>query len=153
MDSHRSDIAASGFGALLFTALYAAIASQQFTRYAYPAGMDLTIAGVVPREAVGILVDSLWPLIVAVNAILLGFHAAAGGLLGFVAGRFWDAAYRLHHGVDAARAALGGKPGPATIVGCASSVKNRLIFNEGYVTGELGQVGTQFDGTSTGSSG
>jgi arylsulfatase A-like enzyme len=98
MDSHRSDIAASGFGALLFTALYAVIAGQQFTRYAYPAGMDLTIAGVVSREAVGILVDSLWPLIVAVNAILLGFHAAAGGLLGFVAGRFWDAAYRRFRG-------------------------------------------------------
>ena len=83
MASHRGDIAASGFGALLFTALYAVIAGQQFTRYAYPAGMDLTIAGVVPREAVGILVDSLGPLIVAVNAILLGFHAAAGGLIGF----------------------------------------------------------------------
>jgi len=56
--------------------------------------MDLTIGGVVPQEAVGILVDSLWPVIVRVNAILLGFHVIAGGLLGFVAGRFWDAACR-----------------------------------------------------------
>jgi arylsulfatase A-like enzyme len=77
-------------GALLFTALYVAIAAQQFTRYAYPAGMDLTIGGVVAQEAVGILVEALWPVLVKVNAILLGFHLVAGALLGFLAGRFWD---------------------------------------------------------------
>jgi arylsulfatase A-like enzyme len=77
-------------GAVLFTALYAVITAQQFTRYAYPAGMDLTIGGVVAQEAVGILVEALWPVIVKVNAILLGFHVAVGALLGFLAGRFWD---------------------------------------------------------------
>ncbi len=87
-------MAATILGALLFTALYAAIAAQQFTRYAYPAGMDLTIGGVVAQDAVGILIESLWPVIVKVNAILLGFHVAAGALLGFLAGCFWDKADR-----------------------------------------------------------
>jgi arylsulfatase A-like enzyme len=83
-------MAATVLGAVLFATLYAVIAAQQFTRYAYPAGMDLTIGGVVAQEAVGILVEALWPVIVKVNAILLGFHVAAGALLGFLAGRFWD---------------------------------------------------------------
>jgi arylsulfatase A-like enzyme len=91
-------MAATILGAFLFTAIYAAIAAQQITRYAYPAGMDLTIGGVVAQEAVGILVESLWPVIVKVNAILLGFHVAAGALLGFLAGRFWEAVYEWRGG-------------------------------------------------------
>lgn len=86
-------MAGAALGVLLFTALYAAVAAQQFTHYAAPAGMDLTIAGIVSREAVGMLVQALWPVLLTVNAILLGFHAAAGALLGFAAGRFWQAVY------------------------------------------------------------
>src|SRR5512145_2418377 len=96
-------MAATILGALLFTALYAAIAAQQFTRYAHPAGMDLTIGGVVAQEAVGILVESLWPVMVKVNAILLGFHVVAGALLGFLAGRFWDSVGRWLGGQHSAR--------------------------------------------------
>ena len=84
-------MAGAALGALLFCAVYAAVAAQQFTRYAAPAGMDLTIAGVVSREAVGMLVQALWPVLLTVNAILLGFHAAVGALLGFAAARFWQA--------------------------------------------------------------
>ncbi len=86
-------MAAAALGALLFIALYGAVAAQQFTHYAAPAGMDLTIAGIVSREAVGMLVHALWPVLLTVNAILLGFHAAVGALLGFAAGRFWQAVY------------------------------------------------------------
>src|SRR5262245_13169768 len=86
-------MAATILGAVLFTALYVIISAQQFTRYAYPAGMDLTIGGVVAQEAVGILVEALWPVIVRVNAILLGFHVVVGALLGFLAGRFWDSVW------------------------------------------------------------
>ena len=86
-------MAGAALGALLFTALYAAAAAQQFTRYAAPVGMDLTIAGIVSDEAVGMLVHALWPVLLTVNAILLGFHAASGALLGFAAGRFWQAVY------------------------------------------------------------
>jgi arylsulfatase A-like enzyme len=86
-------MAGAALGALLFTALYAVVAAQQFTHYAAPAGMDLTIAGVVSREAVGMLVRALWPVLLTVNAILLGFHLAAGALLGFAAGRFWQTVY------------------------------------------------------------
>src|SRR5262245_47201781 len=96
-------MAATILGAVLFTALYVIISAQQFTRYAYPAGMDLTIGGVVAQEAVGILVDALWPVMVKVNAILLGFHVAVGALLGFVAGRFWDDAGRWLGGLSARR--------------------------------------------------
>jgi arylsulfatase A-like enzyme len=71
------------------------VAAQQFARYAHPAGMDLTIAGVVPREAVGILVRALWPVIVSVNATLLAFHLAVGGALGALAARFWEEGFRL----------------------------------------------------------
>jgi arylsulfatase A-like enzyme len=70
-------------------ALYLAVAAQQFTRYAHPAGMDLTMAGIVPREAIGILVRALWPVLVTTNAILLLFYAVTGFVLGWLAGRFW----------------------------------------------------------------
>jgi arylsulfatase A-like enzyme len=86
-------MAGAALGALLFAALYAAVAAQQFTHYAAPAGMDLTIAGIVSRDAVGMLVQALWPVLLTVNVILLGFHVVAGALLGFAAGRFWQAVY------------------------------------------------------------
>src|SRR3989442_1806361 len=57
--------------------------------------MDLTIAGVAGPEAVRILVDALWPVIVTVNATLLGFHAGVGFVFGLLAGGFWDAVFRL----------------------------------------------------------
>src|SRR5262249_1035182 len=91
----RGESAIVILGVVLFVALYALIAAQQFTRYAYPAGMDLSIAGVAGAEAVRILVGALWPVIVTVNAILLGFHAGAGGVLGALAGRFWDVVFRF----------------------------------------------------------
>lgn len=56
--------------------------------------MDLTIAGVVPREAVGILLQALWPVIVTVNAILIVFHVAVGGAIGFLAAVSWRAVFR-----------------------------------------------------------
>lgn len=74
--------------------MYLAIAAQQFTRYAHPAGMDLTIAGVVPREAVHILVRALWPVLVATNVILLSFYATVGFGLGWLALGFWTTAFR-----------------------------------------------------------
>jgi len=77
-------------GALAYAALYALVASQQFTHYAHPAGMSLTMAGIVPQEAVAILVRALRPVIVTTNAILLLFHVAAGFAVGWSAGRFWD---------------------------------------------------------------
>ena len=82
-------------GVVVFVGLYALIAAQQFTRYAQPAGMDLTIAGVAGPEAVRILIDALWPVIVTVNVTLLGFHTVVGGLLGFLAGGFWEAVFRV----------------------------------------------------------
>ena len=60
-------------GVIVFVGFYTLIAAQQFTRYAQPAGMDLTIAGVAGPEAVRILVDALWPVIVTVNATLRTF--------------------------------------------------------------------------------
>ena len=92
----RAGLGAGLAGIVVFVALYALIAAQQFTRYAHPAGMDLTIAGVAGAEAVRVLVGALWPVIVTVNATLLGFHAVVGGVLGLLAGRFWDAVFRLH---------------------------------------------------------
>src|SRR5687767_8590374 len=86
-------MAAAALGALLFIALYGAVAAQQFTHYAAPAGMDLTIAGVVSRDAVSMLVRALWPVLLTVNAILIGFHVAAGAVLGFAAARFWQTVY------------------------------------------------------------
>jgi arylsulfatase A-like enzyme len=77
-------------GALLYLALYLVVAAEQFTRYAHPAGMDLTIAGIAPRQAVGMLVRALWPVILTTNAILLLFHVASGAILGALAGRCWD---------------------------------------------------------------
>ncbi len=82
-------------GVIVFVGFYTLIAAQQFTRYAQPAGMDLTIAGVAGPEAVRILVDALWPVIVTVNATLLGFHAGVGFVFGLLAGGFWDAVFRL----------------------------------------------------------
>src|SRR5215470_8153851 len=81
-------------GAIIFVGLYALIAAQQLTRYAQPAGMDLTLAGVAGPEAVRILLAALWPVIVTVNATLLGFHAVVGGALGLLAGGFWDSVFR-----------------------------------------------------------
>jgi hypothetical protein len=66
------------------------VAAQQFTRYAAPAGMDLTIAGVVPRDVVGILVQALWPVMLTVNGILVAFHLVVGFILGMLASEFWE---------------------------------------------------------------
>jgi arylsulfatase A-like enzyme len=88
-------LGAGPVGVIVFVGLYTLIAAQQFTRYAQPAGMDLTIAGVAGPEAVRILVDALWPVIVTVNATLLGFHAGVGFVFGLLAGGFWDAVFRL----------------------------------------------------------
>lgn len=82
-------------GASLYLAIYLLVAAQQLIRYAHPAGMDLTIAGIVPREAIGILVRALSPVIVTTNVVLLLFHVATGAVLGILAGRFWSAAFRL----------------------------------------------------------
>jgi len=78
-------------GATLYASLYLAVAAQQFTRYAHPAGMDLTMAGIVPRDAIRILVRALWPVLLTTNATLLAFYAATGFLLGWLAARFWAA--------------------------------------------------------------
>ena len=91
----RTGLGAGLVGVVVFVGLYALIAAQQFTRYAQPAGMDLTIAGVAGAEAVGVLIGALWPVILTVNATLFGFHAVVGGVLGFLAGEFWDAVFRL----------------------------------------------------------
>src|SRR3989442_4953024 len=88
-------LGAGAVGVVVFVGFYTLIAVQQFTRYAQPAGMDLTIAGVAGPEAVRILVDALCPVIVTVNATLLGFHAGVGFVFGLLAGGFWDAVFRL----------------------------------------------------------
>ena len=84
-------IRAGTVGASLYASLYLAVSAQQFTRYAHPAGMDLTMAGIVPRDAIRILVRALWPVLLTTNAILLAFYAATGFLLGWLAARFWAA--------------------------------------------------------------
>src|ERR1043166_9128785 len=70
----RSGPAAVPGGVIVCVGFYTLIAAQQFTRYAQPAGMDLTIAGVAGPEGVRILVDALWRGIGTVNATLLGFR-------------------------------------------------------------------------------
>src|SRR2546426_3711335 len=57
--------------------------------------MSLTMAGIVPREAVAILVRALWPVLLTTNAILLLFYVGAGFGLGWLAARFWDEAVRV----------------------------------------------------------
>src|SRR3989442_15297707 len=89
-------LGAGAVGVVVFVGIYTLIAAQQFTRYAQPAGMDLTIAGVAGPEAVRILIDALWPVIVIVNATLLGFHAVGGFIFGLLVGGFWAAVFRLH---------------------------------------------------------
>ncbi|PYM34577.1 MAG: hypothetical protein DME17_14985 [Candidatus Rokuibacteriota bacterium] len=84
-------IGAGLVGATLYASLYLAVAAQQFTRYAHPAGMDLTMAGIVPRDAIRILVRALWPVLLTTNATLLAFYAATGFCLGWLAARFWAA--------------------------------------------------------------
>jgi arylsulfatase A-like enzyme len=89
-----AQIGAGVIGASLFAALYLLVAAQQLTRYANPAGMSLTMAGIVPREAVAILVRALWPELLTTNVVLFLFNVAAGFALGALAGRFWQAAFR-----------------------------------------------------------
>jgi len=91
----RCLIGAGLVGASVFASLYLLVAAQQFTRYAHPAGMSLTMAGIVPREAVAILVRALWPVLLTTNAILLLFYVGAGFALGWLAARFWDDAVRV----------------------------------------------------------
>lgn len=90
-----SPIGAGIVGASVFASLYLLVAAQQFTRYAHPAGMSLTMAGIVPREAIAILVRALWPVLLMSNVVLLLFNVAAGFVLGWLAGGFWDEAARL----------------------------------------------------------
>src|SRR5438128_11154623 len=78
----RTGLGAGLVGVVVFVGLYALIAAQQFTRYAQPAGMDLTIAGVAAAEAVAGLIGARWPLTVTVNATLSGLHGVAGGVCG-----------------------------------------------------------------------
>jgi arylsulfatase A-like enzyme len=77
-------------GAGLYVLLYAWVALCQRSHYAHPAGLDVGLVGVVPREAVGALLRAVWPVVLATNLVLLAFHAAAGFTLGLLAGRAAD---------------------------------------------------------------